>query len=91
MPEVTEQLSPEEIARRGGALYDRTIRPRVEPEHAGWFLVLNVLTGEYVTDPDDVEAARLASARFGAAPLFAVRIGHPAAYHIGGQFEARRA
>ena len=91
MLEAAEQLSPEEIARRGGALYDRTIRPLVEPEHPGWFLVLNVLTGEYVMDPDDVEAARLASARFGSAPLFAVRIGHPAACHIGGRFEAKHA
>ena len=86
-----QEIPPEEIVRRGQALYDQTIRPKVEAGHIGWFLVVNVLTGEYEMDPDDLEAAKLASARFGAAPLFAVRIGYPAAYHLGGQSEASRA
>jgi hypothetical protein len=78
------QLQPDEVVRRGESLYEERVRPEVEPEHNGKFLVLNVLTGEYEMDIDDLAASRRAKERFKDAPLFALRIGHATAYRLGG-------
>lgn len=84
-------LGPDEIVRRGQAAYEQFIRQRVEPGHAGEFLVINVLTGEYELDADDAQASRRARERFNGAPLFTMRIGHNAAYRLGGHFRVRPA
>lgn len=75
--------SIEEIARRGQALYDEQIRSKVEPAHRGEYLILNVDTGEYEIDQDDLVASQRARARFADAPLFTIRVGHPTAYRLG--------
>ena len=74
----------EEIAERGHEIYDQEIRTKVETGHCGEFLVINILTGEYELDADDVAASQRAKARFGNAPLFTVRVGHQTAYRLGG-------
>jgi hypothetical protein len=84
-------LSGDEIVKRGQALYDEKIRPQVEAGNKGKFLVINVETGEYEMDADDVAAAKRASARFPDAPLFLMRVGYPSAYVLGGQSPANRA
>ena len=74
----------DETVRCGQALYEQKIRAAVdEPKNRGKMLVINVETGEYEMDADDVTAAKRAKARFGDAALFAMRIGYPAAYRIG--------
>jgi hypothetical protein len=80
------QLSPDEIVRRGNEWYQRAIRPVVEPEYDGKFLIINVETGEYVLDFDDVLASKKARTAFPDAPLFTMRVGRPAAYRLGGRF-----
>jgi hypothetical protein len=80
------QLTSDEIVHRGEALYEQRIRARVEPQHKGKFLVLNVLTGEYEMDVDDLVASKRAKARFKEDPLFALRVGHPTAYRLGTHF-----
>jgi len=82
----TTQLEPDEIVRRGQVLYEQRIRSQVEADHAGQFLVIDVLTGEYEVDADDVLASKRAKARFGDNPLFTLRVGHASAYRLGGRF-----
>ena len=79
-----------EIVERGQRLYEQTIRPAVdEAKNRGKLLVINVETGEYEMDADDVAAAKRAKARFGNdAVLFTMRVGYPAAYRLGGRFLA---
>ena len=77
------RLTGGEIVRRGQALYDQRIRTQVEAGNQGKFLVINVETGEYEMDADDVAAAKRAKTRFPDAPLFSVRIGYPGAYSLG--------
>jgi hypothetical protein len=43
-----------EIVRRGQALYDQRIRAQVEAGNQGKFLVINVETGDYEMDADDL-------------------------------------
>jgi hypothetical protein len=80
-------LAPDEIVRRGEAFYQESIRSEVESHHSGEYLVINVLTGEYEVDPDDLAASSRAKDRFKDAPLFTLRIGHSAAYRLGGGFQ----
>jgi hypothetical protein len=76
----------DEIVQRGQALYEQTIRPTVdEAQHGGKLLVINVETGEYELDADEIAAAKRAKARFGRnAALFTMRLGAPTAYRLGG-------
>ena len=84
------RLSGDEIVKRGQALYDEEIRPKVEAENKGKFLVINVETGEYEMDADDVAAAKRAKSRFPDAPLFSMRVGYPGAYRLGGRFAVKQ-
>lgn len=79
------KYTPEEVASRGEAIYDQEIRHDVEPEQEGKFLVLDVETGEYEIDEDDLTATKRLLARRPEAVLYGLRIGYPAAYHLGGE------
>jgi hypothetical protein len=80
------RYTSDEIVQRGQALYEQQIREKVEPGNKGKFLVINVETGEYEMDTDDLVASKRAKARFPEAPLFTLRVGYPAAYRLGGRF-----
>ena len=77
----------DEVVQRGQALYEQQIRATVDTaENKGKMLVINIETGEWEIDADDVAAAKRAKAHFGDALLFSMRIGYSAAYRIGGGF-----
>lgn len=78
------QYSAEEVARRGEAIYEQQIRPKVEGEHHGKFVVVDIETGAYEIDEDDLAATKRMLAKRPEAVLYGVRIGHPTAYRIGG-------
>ena len=78
------QYTPEEVAQRGEASYERQIRARVEPEHRGQFVVIDIETGAYELDVDDFVATKQALAKRPGAVLYGLRIGSAAAYRLGG-------
>jgi hypothetical protein len=59
------KYSPDETAERGITLYHEIIRPRLTPEDDGKFIVVNLDTGEFVMDADNVTARRRAREQFG--------------------------
>ncbi len=73
----------EEIARLGEEIYQRDIRAKVEAEHEGEFLVVDVTTGEYTMADDDAEAFDLAEEKNPNAVLYLIRVGHRTAHRIG--------
>jgi hypothetical protein len=75
-------LSAQEIAERGREIYEREIRERVEEEHAGAFLVIDVTTGDYEIADDDLTASDRALAKNPRAIIYGLRIGEPAAYKL---------
>jgi hypothetical protein len=77
------RYTAEEIAARGEAIYEQQIRPKVEPEHAGRYLAINIETGDYEIDADEADLCRRAYARFPGAPLYGMRIGSRAWGRIG--------
>jgi hypothetical protein len=76
----------EEVAARGEALYEQRIRPHVEATHQGQFVVVDIETGDYEMDADDLTATKRALAKRPDAVLYGVRIGSLTAYRLGGHF-----
>lgn len=75
---------PEEIGRRGRAIYEAQLRPLMEPSHTGEYLLPDVDTGDYEVGPDRFELLDRAKARRSEAPRLMLRIGYPAAVSFAG-------
>jgi hypothetical protein len=80
----------EEVAVRGEALYEQQIRMQVEATHQGEFVVVDIETGDYEIDPDDLVATKRALAKRPDAVLYGLRVGAPTAYRLGGRFAISR-
>ncbi len=78
------QYTPDEVAQRGEAMYEQQIRARVESAHRGQFVVIDIETGAYELDADDLAATKRALAKRPGAVLYGFRIGSPTAYRLGG-------
>lgn len=81
----TMQVRREEIARRGNEIYQRNIRSQVMPQHKGQFLILDILSGDYEIDADDMSAEERLRARRPDGVLFGLRIGYTSAYTLAGR------
>ena len=77
--------SSDEVVRRGQELYNRSIRSRVEPEHTGKYIVIDIGSGEYEIDIDHAAASNRAAAKHPGGSLFATRIG----FRTGGRIGAK--
>lgn len=86
---TVSQKTIQNIAVRGQALYERAIRQDVEPQHTGKFLVLDVDTGDYEIDTNEVAAFDRAIARNPSGSRYLVRIGHAAAHRLGGHMSVK--
>ena len=53
MPISKPRYSKEEFARRGDEIYDRDIRPHIEPGDEGKYVVIDIETGEYEVDREE--------------------------------------
>lgn len=83
MPHPT--LTAEEIARRGEELYVHDLRARLETEeNRGKFLIIDIETGAYEIDREDLAATERLLARHPHAMTYGLRIGYDAAYELGG-------
>jgi len=76
-------LSPEEIGRRGQEYYDRFLRDKLEAEHTGKYLVLNIETGEYEMDRDERIAFERARTRWPSNVVYILRVGYRTAARLG--------
>ena len=76
--------SPQEVASRGEEIYEKQIRAQVEAGNKGKFVVIDVETGEFEVDEDDLRATQRMLARQPDAVLYGLRIGYPTAYTLGG-------
>ena len=76
-----------EVASRGEAIYRREIRNKVELNHKGKFLVIDIETGEYEMNIDDLVATKRLLVKHPNAVVYGLQIGFPTAYRIGGHFK----
>ena len=68
------RYSKEEFARRGDALYERDLRPLLEPGSAGQFVAIDIETGAYEVDADEQAASDRLSARVPGAQIWLRRV-----------------
>lgn len=78
------KYSPQEVEARGEQIYEQQIRQAAEPGNKGKFVVIDIETGEYEVDDDDLQATKRVLAKRADAVLYGLRIGYPAAYTLGG-------
>jgi hypothetical protein len=76
-------IDREAFARRAEEYYDRVLRPRLEPGHEGEFLFLDVDSGDYELDADELAAMRRARAKHPHTVFYIMRVGHSAVDRIG--------
>ncbi|HBI43942.1 MAG TPA: hypothetical protein DDY78_13985 [Planctomycetales bacterium] len=83
MPTIKPRRTLDELARLGGEIFDRQIRPALRPEDDGKFVALDVETGDYEINEDDYTAVERLRARKPAAGVWLMRAGYRAAYRTG--------
>jgi hypothetical protein len=77
------RYSKEEFARRGDEIYERDVRSRVETSDEGKFVVIDIDTGAYEIDKDELAASDRLLARNSNAQLWVTRVGSRYARRFG--------
>ncbi len=67
--------SKEQAARRGDEIYDRSVRAQVEPQRNGEIVAIDLDSGAWEVDPDEITAAHRLESRHPNAQIWAVRVG----------------
>ena len=68
------RYSKEEFARRGDEIYERDLRPHVEADNEGKFIVIDIETGVYEIDADELVASDRLLARHPDAQVWLRRV-----------------
>jgi hypothetical protein len=77
------RYSKEEFARRGDEIFERDLRPHVEVGNEGKFIVIDIETGAYEIDADELVASDRLLARHPDAQLWLRRVGSRYARRFG--------
>lgn len=72
-----------QVSSLGEKIYSQRIRDKVAEKHRGKFVVIDVETGDYEIDADDLTATKRLLAKRPDAVTYGIRIGFPTAYRIG--------
>ena len=90
MPISQPRYSKEEFARRGDAIYERDIRPQIEANNAGKFVVIDIETGDHEIDEDELTASDRLLSRIPDAQMWTRRIGSRYARRFGPRQKSRQ-
>ncbi|HEV3238587.1 MAG TPA: hypothetical protein VGZ25_16490 [Gemmataceae bacterium] len=85
MASTKRRYSKEEFARRGDAIYEKDILPKLAAKDVGKFLAIDIETGEYAIAADEMKAGDKPLARLPEAQIWMVRIGYAATHSFGGR------
>jgi hypothetical protein len=85
MTTIRPRYSKEEFAQRGDEIYDRKLAPRLEPAENGKFVAIDIETGEFEVDADEMAATDRLYARVPTAQIWFRRIGYAYAHRFGPQ------
>lgn len=77
------RLSMEEHARRGTAIYEEQVRPKVEAGNRGKVVAIDVETGEFEVAGDTLSASQRLLARCPDAQIWCIRIGFRGVHRFG--------
>src|SRR5262245_51109873 len=79
----TPRYESEEFARRAKQIYDRDVLPNLTPADDYKLVAIDVDSGGYEIDADDLAACNRLLDRYPDAQIFVLRVGQPAAYRLG--------
>jgi hypothetical protein len=79
----TQKYTIDEVCDRGEKIYEEQIKHLVEPREKGKFIVIDIESGDYEVDDEELEAFDRLKERLPNAVTFMGRVGYKAAYHIG--------
>jgi hypothetical protein len=85
MPSVQPRYSMEEFQRRGDLIYERDIEPHLRSEDHGKHVSIDIETGAYEIDADEMESVHRLRARVPDAQVWARRVGYRYVHHFGGR------
>ena len=77
------RYSKEEFARRGDVIYERELRPILEKESDGKFVAIDIETGAYEVDVNELAASDRLLAQVPNAQIWLRRIGSHYAHRFG--------
>lgn len=75
MTPTQPRYSKEEFASRGDAIYERDVRALVEEGNEGKFVAIDIETGGYEVDADELAASDRLRARVPGAQIWLKRVG----------------
>lgn len=84
---TNRRYSKEEFARRGDAIYEGEVRPRLKTDDEGKFAAIDIDSGTYEVDVDELAACDKLSGRLPEAQIWLVRIGSRYLHRFGGREE----
>jgi hypothetical protein len=88
MASTKRRYTKEEFARRGDEVYETRVRPHLKTEDEGKFAAIDIESGAYEIDADELEACDKLSARVPEAQIWLMRVGSRYLHRFGGR-EAR--
>jgi hypothetical protein len=89
MADVKRPYRKEKFARRGDAIYEKEILPKLTAKDAGKFLAIDIETGAYEMAADEMKAGDKLLARLPEAQIWMVRVGHRSVHRIGSRGRQR--
>ena len=84
------RYSSDEIVTKGKEIYEKRLKDKLEAHNVGKFLVIDIESGEYEMDADDMAAALRAYAKSPDAPRYEMRIGYATSGTIGNALASAR-
>jgi hypothetical protein len=85
MATVKRRYPKEEFARRGDAVYNSDILPRLRPTDEGKFVAIDIESGAYEIDANELAACDRLNARIPDAQTWMVRVGSRYVHRFGGR------
>ena len=83
MASTQPRYSKEEFARRGDAIYERKVHPHLKDEDKDKFVAIDIETGDYEIDADELAVCDRLRARIPDAQIWMVRVGSPFVHRFG--------
>ena len=79
----------EDLARLGNEIYEREILPRIEADHRGDYVVIDVESGNFEVDSEELAASDRLLARIPNAQVWLKRVGYPYVRRFGPRRRSR--
>ena len=85
MATIKRRYGKEEFARRGDAIFEKSIRPNLPSEDTGKFAAIDIDSEEFEIDTDELTAGNRLRARLPDAQIWMIRIGSRSVHRFGGR------